>query len=151
MNIPIELGDLASWTTCLVALLTLLAIWRQLVSLRHSIEGGTYHHISQSMIDIDRWFAENPELRPYFYSKKSVDEIDPILRERLYATAEMLVDFFYNVYFQRNQLPESASLPYSEWMCRLYQTSPLLQEFVPTGTYHKEFVSHLANEHGIGC
>jgi len=147
MSTSIQWGDVATWASTVMMALTLAVLWWQIRAVRRSVQGGTYERICSTMIGIDRFFVDNPQLRPYFYGGKTLDGVTPLEREKLYATAEMLTDFFYDVFHQKDLMPTQTFEPYSRWMRRVYANSPLLKEFVPTGTYDETFVKHLK----MGC
>jgi hypothetical protein len=140
MGTSIEFGTAAAWTSAVIGVG--VALW-QMRKIRRSIQGSTYQSICSTMIEIDRFFVDNPQLRPYFYGGKTLDGVALLEREKLNAVAEMVVDFFYDVFHQRDLMSQQTFQPYSSWMRRLYKNSPLLREFIPTGTYDDAFVKHL--------
>jgi hypothetical protein len=143
MSTSIEWGNVAAWTSAVIGVLTLGVLWWQMRSVRLSVQGSTYQNICSTMIGIDKFFAENPRLRPYFYGGKTLAGVTPLEREELNAVAEMVVDFFYDVFYQRDLMSQQTFQPYSSWMRKLYMNSPLIREFIPTGTYDDAFVKHL--------
>ena len=146
MSTSIDWGSVATWISAVIAATTLLVLWWQIKDLRRSVQGSTYQNICSTMIMIDRFFAENPQLRPYFYGGKTLDGVTPLEQERLNAVAEMVVDFFYDVFHQRDLMSKQTFQPYSSWMKKLYMNSPIIREFIPTGTYDDAFVKHLQAE-----
>jgi hypothetical protein len=142
----IHWGDVATWTSAAMLLLTLVVLWWQIRDVRHSVQGATYERISATMINIDKFFVDNPGLRPFFYGGKTLEGVDDEKREKLYATAEMLTDFFYDVFHQKDLMPQPTFESYSSWIKLVYSKSPVLREFVPTGTYDEAFVRHLKGE-----
>ncbi len=143
MTESIHWGDVATWTSAVVLVLTLAVLWWQIRDVRRSVQGATYERICTTMIEIDRFFVDHPELRPYFYRGKSIAGIAPLDQEKLDATAEMLTDFFYDVFHQKDLMPRQTFEPYNRWMKMVYAKSPALQAFIPTGTYDDVFVNHL--------
>ena len=138
----------AAIATCVSAIAVVVAlcfIWIQTRNLRRSIQSSTYQNVYQTMIDVDRFFAENPNLKPYFYGGKQVDTKEQVNRERLFSIAEMLADYFDNVYHQEACMPPQTFAGFSKFMRDTYQNSPVLREFLSERKdwYSKKFIEHL--------
>ena len=115
--------------------------------LQKSIRLETYQRVYEQMINIDLFFVEHPELKPYFYDNKTVD--DKTLSDKLSSLAETLVDLFYNIYFQKEGMPRETWVGWELYIKRVVQSSPVLQQFVNQNQswYTQEFIELLrANE-----
>ena len=99
------------------------------------------------IIEIDRYFVENRDVKPYFYYGKKVNGEQPHIREKLLSIAEMLIDCFDNIYHQKDCMPPSTFDPFSAFMREIYQNSPILQELLSKREYWypKKFTDHLKN------
>ena len=118
---------------------------KQIQDLRESIEGATYQNIYEQMLNIDRFFIENPELKPYFYSNRSITTEDKIKRDKLFSIAEMLIDFFDNVYYQQNLMETDKFEAFWKYLTTICENSPVLRDHVIDRAewYPGEFVCEL--------
>jgi hypothetical protein len=66
---------------------------------------NVYNSINMEMMEIDRYFVEHPDLKPYFYECKDVAETDPIY-PRVASMAEWMIDFMDNVLVLSRSMPE---------------------------------------------
>jgi hypothetical protein len=105
---------------------------KQLEDVKTSIQSSTYQNVYQQMIEIDRYFIENPELKAYFYSTEMKVEIpeDALQREKRFSIAEMLVDFFDSVYYQKKSMPPKTFSRFNQYMKDMYQNSVVLKKFL---------------------
>lgn len=120
-------GAIGSCISALLALATLFILWRQLKDLNASVQGSTYQNIINQMLEIDRFFIANPKLKPYFYDGKDLGGADESERARAASVAEMLLDFFDNVYHQRELISEERYRAYYTYMTTLCGRSKVLQ------------------------
>lgn len=140
----IDWGDIATWASTVALVLTFVAILWQLADIHHSIQGDTYQSISEKMIEIDMFFVEKPQLTPYFYSGETLDEnISLEEQNRVRAAADMLADFFDDVFYQRELMPQGAFDSYGRWMKEVYSNSPLLREEIRIDAYDEKFIDYL--------
>jgi hypothetical protein len=151
-------STMAEWViaigTCvgaLIALLTLLVLWRQLKDLSTSIQGSTYQNVINLMIEIDRFFITHPDLKSYFYNGKKLTAADEIESARVTSTAEMLLDFFDNVYHQKALLSEEKFRAYLIYMRTLCGRSEALQNQLDRNSnwYPPKFVHDLQQSYKI--
>jgi hypothetical protein len=140
----LEKSDLG---TLIIVVVSLWFLWIQIRELRRSIQSSTYQNIYQMIVEIDRYFIENRDIKPYFYYNKEADSGQPHLREKLLSIAEMLIDCFDNIYHQKDCMPPSTFDPFSAFMKEIYQDSPILRELLSKREYWypKRFVDHLKN------
>ena len=85
-----------------------------------------YQEIARQMQSIDYLFIEQPLLRECFYdSGCNIEELDEAERQKVLATAELIVDFIDNVLFQRKFL---RGYPWNTWdryFCDLMVSKPV--------------------------
>ena len=136
---------IGTWVAAIVIVGSLWFLWLQIRDLRRSIRSSTYQNVYQLMIDIDRFFVENPNLKQYFYDGKELDTTEQVNREKLFSIAEMLVDYFDNVYYQQDCLPANTFDAFIAFMRDIYRNSPVLREFLSSREhwYPKKFVEDL--------
>jgi len=78
------------------------------------------------MIEIDRYFASNPELKHYFYGGKTIIESDDRY-ETVRSLAEMMADLIEHAYVQRNCLPPNVWPQWLEYFTDIYNDSSMLR------------------------
>ena len=88
-----------------------------------------YQNMTAQMADMDRFFLENLDLRPYFFGGKepprAQDEHDRVL-----AVAEMYVNLMDNVLTQSPALNrDGIAADWEAYFRGVYETSPALREF----------------------
>jgi len=87
-----------------------------------------FQNIASGMIEIDRYFVDHPEYKPYFGGDKDIDESDPE-HSRVLAIAEWIMDWMDNSCDQGGYIsPE----PRSSWYCYfrdLMSSSPIMRRF----------------------
>jgi hypothetical protein len=79
-----------------------------------SVEGSIYSNITAQSLAEDEIFINHPELRPYFYAGKELEQNDP-LRHKVHATAEYLLDFFDSLESQLRKYPNLWIHEKREW------------------------------------
>ena len=117
----------------------------QTKQLRKSVRLETYQRVYEKMIDIDLFFVENAELKSYFYSNKTVD--DKAINNKLSSLAETMVDLFYNIYFQKEGMPQETWIGWELYIKHIAQ-SPVLKQFVNENKswYTEDFVELLKSK-----
>src|SRR5437870_5326483 len=76
------------------------------VMVEHS-RGDVNERLYKQSLEIMRFFAENPEIRPYFYNDKPLTKAESELEElRVLSTAEMVAGFMELVALQVAEQPE---------------------------------------------
>jgi hypothetical protein len=102
----------------------IFSVW----SLKAATFASVYQGIAGQMHDLDRLFVERPDLRPHFYGKKDLPD-DERERDRVLATAELIVDFADNFVAQSPLLPSQYTRAYSDYFRDLNRTSPAIRHF----------------------
>ena len=137
---------LGTWAQVILVLISFGFVWYQIRELRRSLESSASHSIYQMMVDIDKFFAEKPQLRGYFYRGKGINGLDEDARDQVFATAEMITDWFYHAYQQRSNMPAETSKGYRNYMQSLYANSAALREYIAEHQdwYPKGFVGAIS-------
>lgn len=113
-----------------VLVLSVLLLAWQTVSAARATRASLYQNIATLMIEIDRFFIERPELRPYFYESADVADGAPDCGV-VTSTAEMLADFFENVLDQVPALREEDTLKlWESYMGDVLGSSPALRRHI---------------------
>jgi hypothetical protein len=90
---------------------------------------SVYQGMAGQMHDLDKLFIETPELRPHFYGKNKELPDDEHERERVLATAELIIDFADNFVAQSALLPKEYERAYGAYFRDLYGSSLAIQQF----------------------
>ena len=114
----------------LITLITVYYISRQLREINKNSLSSSYHFIYDKMIDIDKFFISNPEFKKYFYSGESHESLDDLSKNQLLSIAEMLVDFFDCVYYQKNVMREETFMAKAHYIGDIYKNSPIIREYL---------------------
>ena len=115
----------------IITFTTLILIWRQLLLLNKNTISSSYHYIYDKMIDIDKFFIEHPDLKLYFYSNKSHLSIkNKIEKEKILSIAEMMVDFFDCVYYQKDVMRKETFDAKAAYIGDIYNKSPIIREYL---------------------
>lgn len=107
-------------------IITLILTRNQTALIAKSLEGNIHQSSASQMFDVDSIFINHPEMRPYFYSRKEINEDDPAYNKAL-AISEFLLDYFGSILIQRKQYPNV--WPTNWWhpyFVDLFANSPLL-------------------------
>ena len=127
----------AEWATVwaiaagnIITMSTLIAVIIELRHLKKSIHSSTYQRIYEQMIRIDRFFIDNPGLKPYFYGSKEPGTKNPVELDKLTSISEMMVDYFDSVYHQQDCMPKDTFPQFLRYMQDLSTKSPMLEAFL---------------------
>ena len=135
----VMMQNILLWVQVIAPTLTLLLVLWQIINLRRSIYSSTYQRIYEQMIDIDEFFYNHRELKPFFYhdatgEMKEIDDkgVDAtkISRDQLTSAVEMMVDFFDSVYHQKRVMPRKTFDGFAEFMREVYAHSTEMQMFI---------------------
>ena len=89
---------------------------------------------SQSLV-IMKFFAENPELRPYFYDNKDLSKAQSELEKlKVLSTAEMVSGFMELVALQLAEQPADIQPRWKAYIVDAYNSSVVLREHLSTCT-----------------
>jgi hypothetical protein len=84
-----------------------------------------------NVLALDRIFFDHPELRPYFYEGKDLDEADP-LYPKVAAVAEMHLDVFDHDIEYRQQFPKQYYSPQAmeRFVHNMLAKSPVMRRYL---------------------
>jgi hypothetical protein len=104
---------------------------RQSVISAYATAGSTYKDVAVEMMEIDRMFFENPDMRPYFYDGEPPPE-DPREVARVLSLAEMFMDFLDMVIVLKVTTPAELNIPwaeYEDYFKDMFLNSPVIRDF----------------------
>jgi hypothetical protein len=126
--------EILSFSGLLLALIAAtIALWqgyllrRQVEHERRVTEVDLYFRIANSLRDLDVFFVDRPELRPYFYENKRLPR-SKREKARLSAAAEMLVDLAESVIACSPGLGAMA-VDWNKYFAFLYRNSEALRKY----------------------
>jgi hypothetical protein len=132
-------------------IVSLLFIRRQITKAQRVIDSTAFQGISTVWIDIDKFFVEHPELRPYFYHGQDLaPEADQRTAWQVEAAAEMLLDCFTNVYHQFAHMEFKGFASYGRFMQMMYRDQPCFRRLADqhVGWLDDPFVTYLRGDGG---
>jgi hypothetical protein len=101
--------SVAGFVTVIASILLLLRQTRELSRQTHLIANasieGAFDRVRAQMFVIDELFLAHPDLRAYFYEGHTYQGSDELLRQRLSAAAETILDVFEVVLLHRRFFP----------------------------------------------
>jgi hypothetical protein len=98
---------------------------------RLTVDRETDYRIYQMMLDLDRFFFENPDIKPYIYDGRGLpDDADETLTNRVNSAAELMVDFMECTYSQFELMTIYQRVGWIEYMIDLGQSSPPIRALV---------------------
>ena len=108
-----------SYFVTVVVTLIVLIYQNKIISMQtsyalQSVEGSIYANITAQSLAEDQIFISNPELRPYFYEGKELEQNDT-MRHKVHATSEYLLDFFDSLESQMKKYPNLWIHEKREW------------------------------------
>jgi hypothetical protein len=86
-----------------------------------------YQSIAGRFVEIDKFFVDRPQLRPYFYDDEALPA-DDMLRNQVLASAEMIFDLAECCYASAPVLRGRAS-DWDQYFGLLYRNSPALRAY----------------------
>ena len=98
------------------------------VMVRHS-RGNVNERLYNQSLSIMIFFAENPEVRPYFYDSKPIERAATDLeRSKVLSTAEMVGGFVELVALQIEEQPKEIQERWKAYIADLFNSSSVLRE-----------------------
>jgi hypothetical protein len=112
---------------------SLKATKRQVEVMLLQSRGDVNERLYSQSLEIMRFFAENPEVRPYFYDNKDLSEAPTELEKlRVLSTAEMVSGFMELVALQLAEQPAEIQPRWKAYILDQYNSSAVLREHVDT-------------------
>lgn len=109
----------------------LKATKRQIEVMLLQARGDVNERLYSQSLDIMRFFAENPEVRPYFYDNKPINQAGNELEKlRVLSTAEMVAGFMELVALQIEDQPSHIKPRWKAYICDQYTSSAVLRDHV---------------------
>jgi hypothetical protein len=122
-------------------------IWYELRVTRKRQEEETYHRIFAYVLDVDRFFFDNLEVKPYIYEGAPLPDT---FREgspdfsRLMTVAEIVLDLFVCAYLQFNTMPKSTREGWITFMRDIGASSELIRYYLcRNATWYVPSLVHL--------
>lgn len=119
-----------------IGVIVSLWIWnRQTRIFNRQLMEGIAQSVNTYSMEISRLFLQNPDLRPYFFGGKTIDESHPDYL-RAEAVAEVILDIFWTMLRQSNRIQgvefadEEARNLWGVYMGDCFAASPLLTSFL---------------------
>lgn len=111
---PLTPYELATLLMSLTGLVSLFLISQQVNTAKRQAKALTTQSVMSQLLEVDKLFIKDPELRPYFYSRKVISEDDPNYNKVL-AIAEFQLDFFDSYLTQSEYLTLSTDEEKQNW------------------------------------
>ena len=127
----------------------LKATKRQVEVMLLQSRGDVNERLYNQSLEIMRFFAENPEIRPYFYDNKELSSAGSELEKlKVLSTAEMVSGFMELVALQLAEQPEDIQPRWKAYVVDGYNSSAVLREHLATctGWYADDFLRLLPIE-----
>lgn len=117
-----------------------IALWqgyllrKQLAQSQRTNEVDVYFRVAVICRDLDEFFVDRPELRPYFYENKKLPR-SKRERDRLDATSEMLIDLAESIIASAPGLG-SMAVDWHKYFAFLYRNSEALRQHWAKHSYY---------------
>jgi hypothetical protein len=113
----------------------LKATKRQIEVMMIQSRGDVNERLYNQSLQILRFFAENPELRPYFYDNKDLNKAQGELEKlKVLSTTEMVSGFMELVALQLAEQPAEIQPRWKAYIVDAYNSSVVLREHLSTCT-----------------
>jgi hypothetical protein len=110
---------------------SLKAAKRQVEVMLRQSRGDVNERLYNQSLAIMSFFAEHPEVRPYFYDNKDLSQAGSELEKlRILSTAEMVAGFMELVALQMDDQPDEIKPRWKAYIVDAYNSSPVLREHV---------------------
>ena len=138
------LGELGEFLTAIAGIATLVFISFQIRDFRKTVRGQTYQAVYSEMLRLDRFFLDHVELREHFYDGKTLPE-EPRIQLQGKIVAEMICDFFDNLFLQRLIIAPQEFKEWEQYMTLLVINSPILEKSMRSHKkwYSSEFLNRM--------
>jgi hypothetical protein len=141
--------SLASFVTVCITLF-LLVLQNRTIGMQtrfnlQSVESSVFGTVTNQSLASDEMFVRYPELRPYFYAGKNLEEGDP-RADQVKALAEYYLDYFQSLSTQLQKYPNLWRYEKREWEANIidmFAWSPVLCRYLETnrGWFNEELVA----------
>lgn len=111
------------------------ATQRQIEVMMLQSRGDVNERLYNQSLSIMKFFAENPELRPYFYDNKDLNRGgNELERSKVLTAAEMVGGFMELVALQIEEQPAEIQLRWKAYITDAFNSSPALREHLAACT-----------------
>lgn len=123
-------GAGGTWAGALVALVGFVFVFLQLTRETREIQNQTKWQVYSNGLTTLNVFVDHPELRCYFYGDEFPVPEDPVLKDQVFAAAEMLADHWESTMLSDDALNSEVDALWRIYMLGIYCRSPALREFL---------------------
>lgn len=123
-------GAGGTWAGALVALVGFIFVFLQLTRETKEIQNQTKWQVYSNGLTTLNVFVDHPELRAYFYGDELPVPEDTILKNQVFAAAEMLADHWESTMLSDDTLNSEVDELWRIYMLGIYCRSPALREFL---------------------
>jgi hypothetical protein len=122
--------DTLNTIAAVFTILGMLIVAGTLITLVRQNQIQAYQTIYTSMLSIDQFFAEHPDLKSYIYDGKGLPDSTHKEYPKVLSTCEMICDLFEEVIGCRVAFSKDKWDGWVHYMTSLYQESIALKEFM---------------------
>ena len=154
---PEWVSAVADWTSNVLVIISVLFVAWQVRDIRSQMKNSIVASYWVQWTEIDKWFAEHPEFRPYFYNGAVLDpdvDYDPAFIGQLDSAAELLLDSFAGLHYQSlNTVGREECMIFRRFIAGMYQHQPFFRDFVDSHIewYSEDFGSFIRDHVGPVC
>lgn len=133
----------------LAGVFALKATKRQVEVMLEQIREDVHERLYSQSLEIMKFFAENPEVRPYFYDNKDLAAAgNEMERLKVLSTAEMVSGFMELVALEIRQQPAEIQPRWKAYISDSYNSSAVIREHLATCEtwYAEELLRLLPND-----
>ena len=125
-----EIKNVLDGVSSLVTILGLpLLIW-SLSLLVRQLRVQAYQAIYESILSIDQFMIEHSEVKPYITNGQIIPDDDPVFKEKVMGSVEMLATFFEHITAQKFWMEESKWGGWKSYMQDVYKNSPAMRDYL---------------------
>jgi hypothetical protein len=112
-------------------------------------QGSVHERLYNQNLELTRFFAEHPKLRPYFYENKELSKTETAEeKSQILSAADMVAGFLELVTLQMPEISEDIRLRWRNYIIDQYKSSSVLREHFNTYAhwYADEILSLLPSD-----
>lgn len=114
-----------------VVIVTIPLLVRQTRVIAEGARSATFAHYRDQSARLNDLFLANPDLRPYFYEGRQVDSEDDLLRQRVEAMAEAILDVLEAIVLHQRYFKRVwARNTFEEYAGVLFRPGSILTEYL---------------------
>lgn len=129
---------IASVAGVIVTIIGFGLVMFQIRQVERAQHGETNVALYAHMQNVRAIFQDHPELRPYFYENKAMDQSDPLYNLAI-GMAESITDLFELVTFLKSNIQADSWDTWKKYFHDIYHSSPVLRSFLEqNGSWYTE-------------